>query len=75
MDDKVQCAAVQFLDGKAKIKKVVPVSLIRMNSKGESFLPTCVQDVPSDPLQVKWQKSDLESDGYFPAKVICLAGE
>lgn len=25
--------------------------------------------------QAKWQKSDIHSDGFWPAKILCMAGK
>ncbi|XP_034248998.1 nucleolar protein dao-5-like [Thrips palmi] len=54
--------------------KVVPVELIRYSENGATLSPTCLQDIPADSTEVKWQKSDLGSDGYFPAKILCFGG-
>lgn len=69
--------AVVHFTGKGGTKKVVPIRLVRSNEDGQVFAPNCIQDIPEDNVDVKWQKSDLEagSDGYFPAKIICLGSK
>ena len=67
-------AGVQFLDDPS-VKKIVHSRLIRLDETGAAFVPECIQDVPLDPVDVKWQKSDSGPDGFFPAKILFWAGK
>lgn len=76
-------AVVEFQDGRTKVRKLVPVSKIRLASTKAPFVPQAGEDFDKEkleaPYEAKWQQSFDGSegyhDGYYPAVVKCLSGK
>lgn len=74
--DVYWCVA-RFEDSGRKIV-IVPTTMIRQMDRSD-FRPECAQDLPSDFVEVQWQKvkpdGDTSFDGFIKASILAIGSK
>ena len=76
MPQKEWFCLVRFEDD--GVVRIAPLEFVRWKSDKSPFAPQSANDLPKDPVEVKWDRSlsgSFSHDGYYTAKVLAIGGE